>query len=408
MINHKSTYRYIFILIAAVALILAPQHRAFAEPSSKLTDDEIFYQQSHLMLSTRQYKELDPRFNRLLSLYTSNEITAEELSMKFDTFSKTPSLEPRFDEWVKAFPKSYSARLARGIYRVTTAWEKRGSDLGRNTTDSQFRGFKETLKDSQSDLLLSLDLYERPVDSYRYLIRISKGLSLGNERRLLDAALKLDPKAMNPRFEYLDSITPKWGGSERLMTHFFEESNRSPMSDKNKKIIEGKYYYSLGEQARFGKDYKTAADNFYKYYLTNRNPANLQLSGQALLDGDFKELAFERFDQLAKEHPQYPYGFELRGYLYELHFKDVEKAIKDYLAASELGANWSQNRMGWFYMMGINVPVDYVKAKHHLDLAAAQGNNTAKENLVILQRLLSQPGKTSAAEAEQPLESSKR
>jgi TPR repeat protein len=48
--------------------------------------------------------------------------------------------------------------------------------------------------------------------------------------------------------------------------------------------------------------------------------------------------------------------------------------------------------MGWFYMMGINVPVDYAKAKHHLDLAAAQGNNTAKENLITLQSLLGQTG----------------
>ncbi len=406
MINHKSTYRYIFVLI--VTIVLALPDRALAEPSNKLTEDEIFYQQSYLMLSTKQYGELDQKLNRVLDQYANNEITAEELSAKFDTFSKTPSLEPRFDEWVTAFPKSYSARLARGIFRATTAWEKRGNDLARNTTDSQFRGFKETLKDAQSDLLVSLDLYPRPVDSYRYLIRVSKGLDLGNERDLLDAALKLDPTALDPRFEYFDAITPKWGGSARLMARFFEESSKSPMSDRNKRIIEGKYYYSLGEQARFGKDYRTAADNFYKYYLTNRNPANLQLSGQTLLDGDFKELAFARFDQLAKEHPQYPYGFELRGYLYELHFKDVEKAIQDYLVASELGANWSQNRMGWFYMMGINVPVNYAKAKHHLDLAAAQGNNTAKENLVILQRLLSQSGKAPTAAADQPRESPRR
>lgn len=393
MINRKSPCRYIFILIATLALVLALPQRAVAGPAGQSSEEEVFYQKTYLMLSTKQYQELEQRFQQYLDLYARNEITAEELADKFENFAKTPSLEPRFDEWVNAFPQSYSARLARGIYRATTAWEKRGNDLARNTTDSQFRGFEETLKDAQSDLLLSLKLYARPVNSYRYLIRVSKGLSLDDERDLLDAALKLDPKAMGPRFEYLDSITPKWGGSKRLMARFLEESNKSPMSDKHKKIIEGKYYYSLGEQAKFQKDWRPAADNFYKYYLTNKNPANLQMSGQALLDGDFKELAFERFDQLAKEHPQYAYGFELRGYLYEFHFKNIEKATEDYLAASELGANWSQNRMGWFYMMGINVPVDYVKARHHLDLAAAQGNNTAKENLAILERLLAQPNK---------------
>jgi TPR repeat protein len=66
--------------------------------------------------------------------------------------------------------------------------------------------------------------------------------------------------------------------------------------------------------------------------------------------------------------------------------------MRDYLAAADLGAQWSQNRMGWNYMMGINVPVNYAKAKHYLDLSAAQGNNTAKENLIILNKLLAQPG----------------
>jgi TPR repeat protein len=402
MICHKSMHRFIFILIATFAILLSLPHPALAEPAKKLTEDEIFYQQSYLMLSTKKYKELDQRFQKYLDLYARNELTAEDLSLKFDTFAKTPGLEPRYDEWVKAFPESYSARLARGIYRVTTAWEKRGSGLARNTTDSQFRGFGETLKDAQSDLLLSLKLYARPVDSYRFLIRVSKGLGLDDERDLLDAALKLDPKALDPRFEYLDAITPKWSGDEDLMARFLEESNQSQMSDKNKKVIEGKYFYSLGEQARFGKDFKTAADNFYKYYLTNHNPANLQMSGQALLDGDFKDLAFERFSELVKDHPKYCYGYELRGYLYEYHFKDIEKSVADYLAAADLGANWSQNRMGWYYMMGINVPVDYAKAKHYLDLAAAQGNNTAKENLVILKQLPGYSDKTPTTEAERP------
>jgi TPR repeat protein len=58
--------------------------------------------------------------------------------------------------------------------------------------------------------------------------------------------------------------------------------------------------------------------------------------------------------------------------------------------------------MGWFYMMGINVPVDYVKAKHQLDLAAAQGNITAKENLITLERLLGQPGAPASTNAMQP------
>ncbi len=433
MISRKTPHRHIFIIFALMALLFAGPLQALVEENAKLSEDGIFFQKSYLLLSTKSYEELDQLYKQYLDLYADHQITAEELTKKFETFARTPGMGPRYDEWVEAFPASYSARLARGIYRSATAWEKRGGNMANNTSDAQFRGFGEMLLDARSDLKASLALNARPVNSYRYLIRVTKGigddgqedlhvgwrdlldavlrldlkaviaicrnlihgsneLHQDTKRDLLDAALKLDPEAMDVRFEYMDSITPKWDGSEEMLAQFYAECNQSPMSDKNKKIMEGKYYYSLGEQARFEKNFKSAADNFYKYYLTNKNPANLQSAGQALLDGDFNDLAFERFDELVKSHPEYSYGYELRGYLYEHHFKDIEKAIKDYLVASELGANWSQNRMGWFYMMGINVPVDYAKAKHHLDLAAAQGNNTAKENLITLQSLLGQTG----------------
>lgn len=385
--NRKSAYRLIFALMATLALTVAHPQLALAEPAKATTEEEAFYKNAYLLLSTKNYTELEQVFKHHLDLYARNETTAEDLAEKFETFAKTSGLDPRYDEWIKAYPESYSARLARGIFRSATAWEKRGNDLARNTSDSQFRGFGETLEDAKADLLHSLKLYARPVNSYRYLIRVSKGLDMDDERDWLDAALKLDPKAYDPRFEYFDAIAPKWGGGERLMARFYQESLKSPMSDAHKKRIEGKYFYLLGEQAKFEKDYKTAADNFYKYYLTNKKPANLQMSGQMLFDGDFMDLAFQRFDQLAKDHPDYAYGYELRAFLYEHHLKNIEKAIPDYLAAAELGAHWSQNRMGWFYMMGINVPVDYTKARRFLEMAAKQGNNTAKENLEILERL---------------------
>lgn len=404
MINNKFTNRLILIATIAFLFVLHPQ-RAIADPVIKLTEEEIFFQKSYLMLSTKEYKALDQRFKKYLDLYAGNKITAEELAQKFEIFSKMPGLEPRFDEWINAFPESYTARLARGIYRITDAWEKRGSKFAHSTTDEQFRGFGESLKKAQSDLMLSIQLNTRPVESYRHLIRISKGLSLGIERNLLDAALKLDPKAYEPRSEYIDAITPKWGGDEGLMARFLEESNKSPMSDKNKKGIEGKYYNSMAQQAKSDKNYKTASDYYYKYYLTNKEPSALQSSGQAALDGDFKDLAFERFDQLAKEYTKYPYGFELRGYIYEIHFKDNVKAVGDYLAASALGANWSQNRMGWYYMMGINVPVDYIKATYYLDLAAKQGNKTAIENLAILKKLQNGSSNSSATLEKLPSKS---
>ena len=161
--QHNIPYRLLIILLAMVAFMLARPHPAFAASNAELTEDDIFYQKSYMLLSTKRYEELDQFFKQSLDAYAGNNITAEDLSQKFETFSQTPGLEPRFDEWIKAFPTSYSARLARGIYRTTTAWEKRGSSLSGGTTDSQFRGFGEMLVEANTDLVASLALHPRPI-----------------------------------------------------------------------------------------------------------------------------------------------------------------------------------------------------------------------------------------------------
>lgn len=371
---------------AMMVLVLYALHSCPAH-AQQLSEQEVFGKKTYDMLDARQYGALEQRFRPYLDSYANNKISAEAFAWRFEAFSMMTEVEPRLDEWVQSFPNSYTARLARGIYHVTDAWRKRGELMGNRTSDMQMKGFHESLKKAQSDLGSSIPLYARPVNSYRYLIRISKGLGLGNERDMLDKALKLDPKAFDARSEYYDAITPRWGGSKKEMASFLDESNKSQMSDKDKKRIEGIYYYDLAQQARLEKDYKAGSDYFYKYYLTKKDPNILLWSVQDAIDGKLQELAMERLNELNKEYPTYPFGFELRAQLYEYHYKDIKKAIQDYLVAADLGATWSQNRMGWNYMKGINVSVDYVKAKHYLDLAAKQGNETAMANLDILKKL---------------------
>lgn len=387
MVINKQAGRLVGAALVA-ALFLWNLHAVPAQAEAQqASEQDVFGKKTYDMLESKEYGALEQRFRPYLDSYAGNKTSAEELAWRFEVFSMMTEVEPRLDEWIQAFPNSYTARLARGIYHVTDAWRKRGELMGKRTSDEQMKEFRESLKKAQSDLVASIPLYARPVDSYRYLVRVSKGMGNGNARDMLDQALTLDPKAFNARSEYIESIMPRWGGSKREMASFLEESNKSQMSDKDKKRIEGVYYYQMAQEARLEKDYKAGSDYFYKYYLIYKQPNVLLWSVEIAIDGNLKDLAMERLSELDKVYPTYPYGFELRGQLEEYHHKDIKKANQDYLTAADLGAAWSQNRIGWNYMKGINVPVDYVKAKHYLDLAAKQGNQTAKENLVILDKL---------------------
>lgn len=388
MFNNKRTSHSLPALMMGT-LLLCGLHsgRAHAETQTQQpTEQEVFGRKTYDMLVARQYSALEQRFRPYLDSYARNKISAEELANRFEAFSMMTEAEPQLDQWVQAYPNSYAAKLARGIYHVADAWRKRGNKMADSTSAEQMQGFHDSLKKSRADLLASLPLYARPVDSYRYLIRVAKGQSNGEERAMLDKALQLDPKAYDARDEYFYTIMPRWGGSLKEMAAYVEECNKSPLSEQDKKRIEGTYYYELAQQARQEKNLQASSDYFYKDYLATRQPNILLWSVKIAIEGKFTDLAMRRLDELTKTHPDYPPGFELRAQLYEYHYKDMAKAIKDYLAAADLGRDWSQNHIGWYYMKGIGVPVDNVKAKHYLELAAKQGNQNAAANLDMLKK----------------------
>lgn len=386
MINYCRVKSQVTLIATVVTLLLIQPYRAIASYSAGITEDPYYDQNSYHKLTEDNYSALEIKYNNYLTLYAKDRISAEELAVKFSSFRKMPGIDSKFDKWVKSFPQSYAALLARGIHRVSTAWDRRGTKFATDTTDAQFQAFKELLKEAEADLNNSLKLNAKPITSYQYLIKVAKGLNNGQERSLLNAALKIDVTAYYPRYEYLESITTKWGGNENQMATFIDECKKSNMSREFKKRIECNYFYFLAEAASLEKKYKAASNYYYKAYEANNNPDNLDMSVRAAMDGNLFDLYLQRVDELTKLHPEYSDGFNLRGWLYESHFKKYDKMAKDYLIASDLGHSFAQNRIGWFYMTGTHVPRDLKKAKLHLTRAANQDNKTAKENLAILEK----------------------
>jgi len=364
--------------------LAAPAEASANEPNYVLANEiNAFALKTFKMLSAKDYAGVEKLFQPYLNAYAAKKISAEDLALRFDPFSGMTEMESEFDGWIAASPKSYAARLARGIYFVEEAWRKRGIRMGNLTSDEQTAGFRRYLKKSREELTASLSLYARPVDSYRYLIRVAKGLD-GDARSLLDEALRLDPRAVEARLEYLDTITPRWGGSKEEMTRFLNESKQSQMTEAGKTQVAGRYWYALAQQARLEKDYHAGSGYFYQGYLATHEANALLFSAEIAVDAKDRDLAIVRMNELIKTFPKSAVGLEYRGKIYEWQFDDAEHAIPDYIAAADLGMSWSQNHIGWFYMKGIRVPVDLKKARHYLELAAAQGNQTAKENIVIL------------------------
>ena len=189
--------------------------------------------QSRELLRQQQYAELDRRMNGYQEAYRNGTLDEFSLLQAFAAFSLAdPALASHFDAWIAAYPNSYAARLARGIYYFKSGVQTRGTRFAEHTTEAQINGMKFYLAKSRPDLQASLALDPKPLVSYNYLIRI--GMEFGDHdgnRQLLAAALRLDPVALIARRPYLISLETRWGGSLSEMVNFLEDSRNAGLSD---------------------------------------------------------------------------------------------------------------------------------------------------------------------------------
>jgi hypothetical protein len=75
------------------------------------------------LLRSRNFAELDARMGKYQSAYEAESEAEWELVRAFAVFERVePDLEPAFDAWIAALPRSYSAHVASGAYFHARAW----------------------------------------------------------------------------------------------------------------------------------------------------------------------------------------------------------------------------------------------------------------------------------------------
>jgi beta-lactamase regulating signal transducer with metallopeptidase domain len=189
--------------------------------------------ESRDLLKAERYAELDQRMNAFQEAYRTGALDELELLRDFNAFLLAdPALATKFDAWLTAFPRSYPARIARGIYYFKCGVQTRGTRFAAHTTEEQFRGMKLYLEKSRQDFEASLAMDPKPMLSYNFLIRISmEHANHAGARNLLDTALSLDPTALLVRRPYMIALETRWGGSLNQMLDFLEQSRAAGLPD---------------------------------------------------------------------------------------------------------------------------------------------------------------------------------
>ncbi len=129
------------------------------------------------------------------------------------------------DEWIEERPDSGLAYLVSGIGRVQQGWKARGAGW----VPKNYEQFQAHLRDAEAHLVRAAELLPKDPTCRAWMLYAGKGLELGIEeqRARFEEVERCCPRHRSANTFMLDSLLPKWGGSEEDSLRFAREQARS-------------------------------------------------------------------------------------------------------------------------------------------------------------------------------------
>jgi hypothetical protein len=348
------------------------------------------------MLRAGKFGELQEYYSAVQLKFESGAISGDELRNEFRVFYPIDKdLAAKYDAWVTAFPKSYVARLARGIYYKRVGLDARGERYISETSRAQLDRMDSAFRRAVGDLGASISMDPKPFLSYFHTMDIGRQY-LGNAdiRKVFDGAAALDPNSLGLRIKYMIALEPRWGGSTKAMRAFLDESKSAhmPIGDMNQ--LEAMVYDEEGTEYRTAGNL-SAAEGAYRKSLSLgpcpcenvRNDLN-----NVLFQSRQFTAAIELLDQYLRDSPGDLWALANRGAA-KVAINRSQEAISDFRLAANAGDSFSQDRLGMLYLNGAaGVPPDYAQSVFWLRKAAAQGESEAQANLLHAEALAGKGG----------------
>jgi len=388
-------WQRIALLALAAGLSLNPA--AFARESS-LSQAEV-----SSLLSTHRYAELDARFSAIQQMYERGAINDEQLRDAFRAFYfSTPALAPDFDEWVKKFPRSYAARLARGIFYKKLGEAARGNAFASETSDEQFAGMERLLGVASADFDLSLSLTGKPLLTLLHQLTVAQSLGQSaEERALLDRSIAMDPNNYVVRYAYMYTLQSRWGGSLEQMKQFLKECRKAHLSADQLRSLEAVMADEEAFTARYVEHDDDAALRAYRKEA-KLNPKRsctpcgpIEQAADTLVEEAKYGDAIPLYSKVLAHDPKDIDALYRRGFS-ELQDRRPKAAVRDIRRAAELGNPDAEDLLGKMYLVGTTLPQNRDKAIEWLTKAANQGFEPSKALLELAKNrnasLLPQPG----------------
>lgn len=201
-------------LILSICLLFVCTSSAFAETNNPLEQ-----------LSAGDFATVEQAFSSLQTQFEQGEASEYELLDAYKVFyQQEDKYSAQFADWIKHYPKSSSAYLARGVYYRKLGEFRRGTKYVGHVPDEALQYMQKMHQLAKNDLNTSLQLNPKSYLSVLHLLNIAQ-FEADNlaASKYLALANKIYPENFMVRARYLIHLTPKLGGSYELMEKFIDE-----------------------------------------------------------------------------------------------------------------------------------------------------------------------------------------
>ena len=270
---------------------------------SKVDKSEILSQ-----FQKQLFKSLNSKLEEFQQAYEKDYQAEDYVFDAFEAFKKADSAyEPVLQNWITQFPASYAPYVARAEYYCACAMQARGNKRAIEKDQNEYREMERyyslALLDIDHALKLNVGM------DVCYSLKVEIGMALEKEELITDAlvgATKYHPYGYRVRMKYVQTLTPRNGGSYEKMEGFIASCAKyavyNPKIKELSAVIpsdKGSVFFYLGKYDQAVKMYTEALkySNYHSYYAA-RGDAYVKLQ-------DYK-LAMIEYDRALEQSPNDP------------------------------------------------------------------------------------------------------
>jgi tetratricopeptide (TPR) repeat protein len=282
-----------------------------------------------LQFQKQLFKPLNSKLEEFQKAFDEDYQAEDYVFDAFEAFKKADTAyEPIMQNWVKQFPDSYAPYVARAEYYCACALQARGNkrviEKGQNEYKEMERFYSLALLDMDQALKLNVGM------DVCYALKVGIGMALEKEELITNAlieATKNHPYEYRVRLKYLQTLTPRNGGSYEKMEGFIASCAKSAVYNPKIKELsaaipadKGSTFSYLGKYGQAVNMYTEALkySNCHSYFADRGDAyAKLQNYKQALED-------YDRALELSPNDPEYLLR-KTRAIVQQNRFNDAQK-----------------------------------------------------------------------------------